>query len=98
MVSNYLVGQHMRVRTQEAAAAAAVTWMMFSRMRRVRTLYWRSTLNAIAVVIRGVVVGPVVVFVVVVVVVVVVVATATVVVVVGVVVVFFQVSSPVKLI
>ena len=69
----------MSVRTQEAAAAAAVSWMMFSRMQRVRTLCWRSTLSAIAIVIRGVVVGPVVVVVV-----------AAVVVVVGVVVVIFS--------
>ena len=33
--------------------------MMFSRIQRVRNLSWRSTLSAIAVVIRGVVVGPV---------------------------------------
>ena len=86
MVSNYLVGQHMSVRTQEATATTAVSWMMFSSMQRVRTLSWPSTLSAIAVVIRGVFVGPVVVVVVI----------AVAVVVVGVIVVIFHVGSPVK--
>ena len=55
----------MSVRTQEATATTAISWMMFSCMQRMRNLSWRSTLRAIAVVIRGVVVGPVVVVVIV---------------------------------
>ena len=51
----------MSMRTQQAAATTAVSWMMFSCMHYVRTISWRSTLSAIVVVIRGVVVGPVVV-------------------------------------
>ena len=71
----------MSVKTQEAAAAAGVSWMMFSRMQRVRTLCWRSTLSAIAIVIRGVVVGAVIVIIA---------AAGIIVVVVGVVVVIFS--------
>ena len=65
MVSKKLEGQHTRVRTQEAAAAAAVSWMMFSCMQRFITLCWHSKLSAITIDIRGVVVGPVAVVVVV---------------------------------
>ena len=56
----------MSMRTQEAAATTAVSWMMFLCMQHVRTLCWRSTLSTIAKFIRGVVVGTAVVVVVVV--------------------------------